>query len=414
MAKPLTAIAVAKARAGAERREIPDGGCRGLYLIIQPSGVKSWAARYRAYRRSTKLTLGSVLVGARAESGDGPQIGAPLSLAAARELCARVLREAQAGRDPAAEKRRRREQQHAAAADTLESVAEEFLRRVGPGLRTCNQRRADLELFYRPLGDQVRRGQIFRELDRIADERGPVRADRALAAMKRLLSWHSERSDYVSVLGRGGRRTSTKERARSRILSDDEIRRVWLSAERFGVFGDLLRFLLLSAVRRSEAAGLTHTELSPDGVWTLPAARCKSKHDRAIPLSAAARKIVAARPGLAGGDFVFSATGARAFNDFGACKAKFDNASGVKDTWRIHDLRRTARTLLSRCNVRPDIAEMCLGHSIGNIRAIYDRHSFASEMRAAFEALARQIERIVHPPADTVVPIHRAKAGRRK
>ncbi len=97
MAKPLTAISVAKARADRRRREIPDPGCRGLYLIVQPSGVKSWAARYRIYRRPAKLTLGPVLVGARVESAETPQVGAPLSLAAARELCAKVLREAQAG-----------------------------------------------------------------------------------------------------------------------------------------------------------------------------------------------------------------------------------------------------------------------------------------------------------------------------
>ncbi|HEX2354490.1 MAG TPA: integrase family protein, partial [Xanthobacteraceae bacterium] len=274
--KPLTAIAVAKARAGSVRREIPDSGCRGLYLIVQPSGVKSWAARYRSRRRSVKFTLGPVLLGARAESSEAPQLGVPMSLASARELCARVLREAKAGRDPAAERRKQRELEHAAESDTLQAVSEEFLRRVGPSLRTCSQRRADLRLFYPSLGalpiSEIRRGQIFRELDRVADQRGPVRADRTLAAVKRLLAWHAERSDYVSVLGRGGRLTSTKERARSRILSDDELRRVWLAAERFGVFGDLLRFLLLTCARRNEGAAATVGEFSPDGkIWTLPA-----------------------------------------------------------------------------------------------------------------------------------------------
>jgi integrase len=415
MAKPLTALTVAKARAKAVRRELADGGCRGLYLVVQPSGVKSWAARYRSRRRSVKFTLGPVLLGA-AESGEAPQLGAPLSLAAARELCARVLREAKAGRDPAAERRHQRGLEHAAAADTLESVAEEFLRRVGPGLRTCRQRRADLELFYPALGalpiSEIRRGQIFRELDRVA-ERGPVRADRALAAMKRLLSWHSERSDYASVLGRGGRRTSIKERARSRVLNDDELRRVWLAAERFGVFGDLIRFLLCTCARRTEAAGLRRSELSPDGkTWILPAARCKSKHDVAIPLSAAAQRIIAARPVLAAGDHIFSITGRRAFNNFAAAKAAFDRACGVSG-WRIHDARRTARTLLSRCNVRPDIAELCLGHVIGGIRSVYDKYEYLDEKRAAFESLAQLLERVVRPPPDVVVPLSGAKARRK-
>src|SRR5215469_10287419 len=128
MAKPLTAIAVAKARAGSTRRELPDGGCPGLYLIVQVSGHKAWALRYRSRRRAVKFTLGPALIGACAESDNAPQLDTPLSLAAARELATRTLREVHAGRDPAVAKRRRREQQHAAAADTFESVAEQFLR----------------------------------------------------------------------------------------------------------------------------------------------------------------------------------------------------------------------------------------------------------------------------------------------
>ena len=251
MAKPLTAIGCRQGAPGAERVSFPIPAAAGCTWSCSPPGAKPGRCATVAYRRSVKFTLGPALIGVGAETAIAPQLDTPLSLAAARELATKILREIQAGRDPAVEKRQRREQQHAAESDTLRAVSEEFLRRVGPGLRTCDQRRADLELFYGPLGqlpiDQIRRGQIFRELDRIADQRGPVRADRALGAIKRLLAWHSERSDYLSVLGRGGRRTSTKERARSRVLDDSELRRVWQTAERIGVFGDLVRFLLLTA-----------------------------------------------------------------------------------------------------------------------------------------------------------------------
>jgi integrase len=417
MAKKLTAVAVAKARAGAGRREIPDLACPGLYLIIQPSGVKSYAARFRSRRRSVKFTLGPVLDGVRAESAEAPQLGAPLSLTAARRLCAKVLHEAKAGRDPAAERRKQREREHAADSDTLRAVSELFLRREGPKLRSLDQRRADLELFYPALGAlpvaEIRRSQFVSVLDRVENERGPVRSDRALGAIKRLLAWYSERDDdYVSVLVPVGRRTNTKERARSRVLDDGEIRRVWMAAETFGTFGDLVRFLLTTCARRNEAAGLLRrSELSADGkTWTIPAARSKTKADLVIPLSRAAQAVVAARPVL--GDFVFSTGGKVPFSDFSRAKAAFDAACGVSG-WTIHDLRRTARTLLSRCDVRPDIAERCLGHAVGNIQAVYDRHGYESEMRAAFEALAAQIERIVRPPPPNVVSIRRAKRARR-
>jgi hypothetical protein len=70
--------------------------------------------------------------------------------------------------------------------------------------------------------------------------------------------------------------------------------------------------------------------------------------------------------------------------------------------------------LLSRAGISADIAERCLGHALGGIRGTYDRHEYQAEKRHAFEALAAQIENIVRPPTDTVVPISRAKSARRK
>jgi integrase len=374
--------------------------------------------RYRYRGRPTKFPLGPALIGA-AESDAPPELDTPLSLAAARELATRALREVQAGRDPAAEKRARREQQHAAQADTLRAISEEFLRRAAGRLRTIGQRRADLELFYQPLGqlpiDQIKRGQYMRVLDHGADERGLVRADRALSAMKALLNWYAERSDYVSVLGRGGRRTSVRERARSRVPNDNELKAIWLAAEQDkGPFGPYLQFTLLTGTRRGESAGLRRSELSPDGrTWVLPASRCKIKRDVLIPLSRAAQAIIAAQPVLAGGDHIFSVDGRYALGDFASRKKKFDAACGVGN-WVIHDLRRACRTLMSRAGISTDIAEQCLGHVLGGIRGTYDLHTYESEKRHAFEALARMVEGIVRPPADIVVPIRRPKSARRK
>ena len=408
MAKPLTAITVAKVRAGAKRREIPDGGCRGLYLVVQPSGVKSWAARYRYRGKSGKHTLGPVLIGtpetdAPLQHGDG----APLSLASARELCARVLREVHAGRDPAAERHRRREQQHKAEADTFENIAEEFLRREGGRLRTLGQRKADLALLYPSLGgqplEQIRRGQFVREFDAIADQRGPVRANRAQSAVKTLLFWYSARSDYVSVLYRVPARISIAERARSHVPSDAELKGIVLAAEQDKLFGSYLLFTLLTATRRGESAGLRRSELSDGGQsWIIPKERYKSKRDLLIPLSTAAQQVLAAMPVLPRGDHVFSANGAGPLGSFAASKKAFDAVCNVRG-WRIHDLRRAARTLLSRAGVNVDIAERCLGHVMVGVRGTYDRYEYQNEKRDAFEKLAAQIERIVHgakPVAD--------------
>ena len=418
MSKPLTAISIAALKPKPQRYEVSDGGCSGLRVCVFPSKKKSFVVRFRYRGLQRKLTLGPVLIGGVSETDTAPELDTPLSLAAARELATKALREAKSGKtDPAAEKTRKRQQERAAESDTLNAIAQEYLRREGQRLRTCNQRRADLELLCAsgvgrlPVGE-ITRGQFTRALDHVADNNGLTRADRVLSAAKTLLNWHASRSDFVSPLGRGGRRTSTSERARSRILSDDELRRVWLAAgeDTNTPFGAFIRFLLLTASRRGEAAGLRRTELSDSGkVWTIPAARYKSKRDVLIPLSGAAQKIIAAMPYR--GDYVFTADGSHALGGFAERKNAFDKVSGVQN-YRLHDLRRTSRTLLSRAGISADVAEMCLGHALGGIRGTYDRHEYQSEKAAAFEKLANRIEGIVHP-SDNVFPMKPVKKARK-
>jgi len=84
-------------------------------------------------------------------------------------------------------------------------------------------------------------------------------------------------------------------------------------------------------------------------------------------------------------------------------KQAIDEASGVHG-WVIHDLRRTARSLLSRAGAPSDHAERCLGHVIPGVRGIYDRYEYLEEKARAFEALAGQVQRIINPK-DNVVPI---------
>ena len=197
-------------------------------------------------------------------------------------------------------------------------------------------------------------------------------ADRCLSALRTLLSWHAGRSDFISPLVRGMRRTSTRERARERVLTDDELRAFWRAAEQDkGPFGPFVRFLLLTAVRRGEAAGLKRNELSADGTTgPSPAARYKSGKDTVIPLSAAAQKIIAAMPVLAA-IYVFSADGSHALGGFADRKKDFDAACGVTG-YRLHDLRRTARTLLSRagsqCRHCRNVSRPCDGRHPRHLR----------------------------------------------
>ena len=196
---------------------------------------------------------------------------------------------------------------------------------------------------------------------------------------------------------KGMARTKPKERARQRALTDDELRAVWEAAEASDhVFGRLVQFVLLTAARRNEAARMTQVELS-GGDWTIPAARHKSKLDFLLPLSAKALAVLDNIP-LIGRNadrwFEFTTDGKRALGGFSKFKRDFDKRCGVTG-WRVHDLRRTARTLMSRAGVAPDHAERCLGHVIGGVRETYDRWQYYDEKKQAFEALATQIKKIL-------------------
>jgi len=117
-------------------------------------------------------------------------------------------------------------------------------------------------------------------------------------------------------------------------------------------------------------------------------------------------------PRIDAGPFVFTTTGRRPIGGLERYKKRFDEACGVTG-WTLHDLRRTARSLMSRAGVSPDHAERCLGHIIGGVRGVYDRHEYHAEKRQAYEALAAQIDRIVNP-SDNVAELAAQKQRRRR
>jgi integrase len=134
----------------------------------------------------------------------------------------------------------------------------------------------------------------------------------------------------------------------------------------------------------------------------IPAERMKGKREFLLPLSRAALGVLARLPAIGKPDgFVFTHDGVRALGGYTQGKALLQKRSATSG-WTLHDLRRTARTLMTRTEVPADHAERCLAHVIGGVRGIYDRHEFYEEKRAAFEALAAQIDRILQPAANVV------------
>jgi integrase len=369
-----------------------DTEMRGFGLMVTAGGHRSYVVQYRAKRRQRRMHL---------KSG--------LNLSEARREAKAILGAVAKGHDPLNERRKA----EGASTNTLRSIGEEYFQRDGKQLRSAAHRSAVLErLVYPRLGarqiDEIRRTDIIKLLDTIEDERGPVQADQTLAYLRRIMTWHAGRSeDFRSPIVSSMARSKPGERRRQRVLSDDEIRAIWRAADASqNPFGYLVQFILLTAVRRNEAAHMRRAEVSGDN-WVIPQARYKTGVELLVPLSPMAQAVLAKVPVIGRGDLIFTTDGRRPLTGFSWSKQSFDKACGVTD-WTIHDLRRTARTLLSRAGVSSDHAERCLGHVIGGVRATYDRHAFAVEKRIAFEKLGTLIEHIVNPQPN-VVPMRAAE-----
>jgi integrase len=388
----LTPAFVAKATCPHDREKFTywDTQLRSFGLVVYRSGKKNFCIQYRHHRRSRTMKVDGVL-----------------SLEQARKQARALLGEVARGGDPLGQ--RRREQQ--AAANTFHSIAEEFFTREGRNLRSTAAWRAQLERCVFPVIGAVqiadlRRSDIVRLLDKIEDQRGPAAADTSLSVIRRILNWAATRSDeFRSPIVRGMRRTKPKERARARILSDAELAAVWkATGEMDGPFPAFIRLLLLTAARRNEVARMEWSELE-GSIWTLPASRNKTKVDLVRPFSAAAQAVLTALPRFHNSRYVFSVSGRTALRGFHKQKVKLDRLSGTSG-WQIHDLRRTARSLLSRAGVSSEVAERTLGHVLPGIQATYNRHRYVNEMALAYEKLAALIEQIVNPQKN-ILPLVR-------
>ena len=324
-----------------------------------------------------------------------------LTVERARERAADLYEAVRKGEDPVAAETARAKA--SANRRTVGDVLDSFMRRHGDSLRSAGEYHATFNRLVRPqIGDVdlglLRRSHLTAMLDHIEDHHGATMADRALQYTRSALNWHASRDDdFISPVAPGMMRTKASEQARTRILDDEELCAVWPVLEEAGPFGVFVKLLLLTAQRRAEVAGLRRSEIRA-GLWIIPAERYKTARPQSVPLSAPAQAIIAALPK---GDPVFPVS----FINSGKPKARLDKAVTARqggrplDAWTLHDLRRTARSLMSRAGVRPDIAERCLGHVVGGVEGTYDRHHYVEERRAAFEALAATIERIVGLPA---------------
>jgi integrase len=445
----LTAASVAKYRPQAARREIPDARARGLHLIIQPSGKKSWALRLRRPDgRTAKLTLGPVDL-SETETGDEPVQGAALTLGQARELAARIDRQRVRGVDVVAEHKAAEQRQQAAAADRAAnsfaaSLREFFIehrvspRRGGGRPRRWHEDAATLGLRWLPGSDpvvvepkiipggladvwadrpvaEIDGHDIHTVVDEARKHGNDGRARKLYAALSGLFEY-LQRKRRVTVNPCAGVHRPSRPPSRERVLSDDEIVTFWRATDRMGAAGGLFRLLLISGCRLREAAHMEHAELADDGVWTIPGNRTKNNRPLSLPLPRLALDIVANTPRI-GERYVFSLNGRNPIGGYSGLKKELDAhmaeiAGKPIKPWRVHDLRRTAASNWAALSVALPVVEKLLNHTSGSfagVAGIYQRYSFQPEMTAALERWSTHLRNLTSGKPDNVTELSRKR-----
>jgi integrase len=392
MAKRLTAIAVENAPPRAQSYELKDASSP-LRLVVHPSRAKSWIVRYRRPDgRTAKLTHEQFV-----------------PLAEARKWAAGALAELAQGRDPGVLKEAAAAAKEQAATDrqrdTVDRLADQFIEQYAKKHTRQNSWRQAVHVF----DDIVLpawRGRIIHDIQRreirelvegVAEDR-PVMANRALAHLSKFFNWLLER-DVIQASPCTGVKPPRKEHARERILSDDEIVKLWRACDTIdGRVGPCVKLLLLTGQRLGEVGGMQRSEIVGD-TWSLSPERTKNARRHDVPLSTQALAIINAMPVIEGqADFVFTASHTKRLGRLSHGKAAIDAIMKPREPWVLHDLRRTAASGMQRLGVRVEVIERALNHRSGSYRGvagIYQVDPMTSATRDALQRWANHVEGLV-------------------
>jgi integrase len=340
----------------------------------------------------------------------------------AREWLAMIGR----GVDPRIDEERRKAAARRRQANTFAAVADDFItRHIDVSVKNLGNRRTARRIIEgefverwgaRPITD-IAPLEVAAAIRAIVDRGARYQAHNAFGFLRGLFHWAIGTGEYgieASPLARlqPAKLIGARE-ARTRTLTDVELRAVWQAAESTGYpYGPVFQLLILTGQREHEVADMSWSEVDLEGaLWAIPRERMKGAAAHEVPLGPAALALLQELPRGSAGDFVFSlAAGKRPVNSFPRAKAALDQLCGV-DAWRIHDLRRTMRTHLSALPVQDLVRELVIAHEKPGLHKVYDQHAYQCEKRQCLLLWEQRLLAIVAPPGGkqvTWLPARRA------
>ncbi len=397
---------------------IADTQVQGFVVRCLPSGVITYGFRYRQKGGGKRRWMGLGLHG-------------QITPDQARTIAQRYAGNVAEGRDPLAEQVEARNK--ALGAQTVSDVLDSFIKKYArpKGLRSTDDTESLFDRLVKPkIGalsvHELRKSHLVDMLDKVTKSSGPSLADRILSHTRRALNWYEANSSddtFRVPVVRGMAKTSPRERARKRVLTADELREISSALPSINpVFAGIVRVLMYSAQRRDEIARMRWNEIEGKRL-VVPSERYKTGRDHVVPITDKLKELIEAQPRREKCQFVFTTNGKTPFSGFSKCKKALDRAiaqarkqQGIEElmpSWRLHDLRRTARTLMSQAGVSNDVAERVLGHAMETVRGTYDRYAYEPQKRDALEKLGSAIDRILMPTRSNVVALGIRKKARR-
>ena len=390
MRKKLNSLFVEKVTADDGRMEIFDTTATGLCLRVTPKGTKSWVYVYRIGGRQRKYKIGYF-----------PAWG----LAEARKKAGRLAQQVDEGIDPQAAKDALK------TMPTVGEVMDDFIKQHVKQLRTGDDTIRILEKDVRPaIGDyfikDITKSHLLKITTGIVDRGAPIMANRVFEIVRKMFNWAVARDIIPYTPCAGLDRPTAKEIARDRALSNAEIKRFWLRLDDTAMkdcYKLALKFMLMTAQRKGEVMQAHKSEFNlEEKIWIIPATRTKNKKPHLVPLTEKALDLLAQihkeneesewlfeaiRNGKSMGKPVRSIAINRYFQE---ARQIFD----IED-FRIHDLRRSAATIMAREGISEFDIGKELNHSSKQVTAIYNRHNYQPEKLAALQVLEQTIRNTV-------------------